>query len=105
MILIHEKIFFDVFHKNYDLYNDFMKVIQYEYKQTILDLKNSKTVLDIRNNTHKLVSIISNLMSTSCDELLYICKLLLFNEKTCTVDFYLPYVKEIIEYDKHKIGL
>lgn len=105
MILIHERLFCDIFDKNYDLYIEFMKVVQDEYKETIIVLHNSNTVLDIRNNTHKLVGILSNLLSTSCDELLYICKWLLFNEKTYSIDFYLPYVKQIIEYDKHKIGL
>lgn len=105
MINIHKNLFYDVFNKNFDLYDDFIKVIKKEYTKCINDLDKSTNVLEIRNNVHKIVGIISNLLSTKCDELLYLCKLLLFTKKTESIDIYLPYVKNIIEYDKTIIGL
>ena len=105
MINIHKNLFYEVFNKNIDLYYDFIKIIKQEYNGCIIDLAKSTTVLEIRNNTHKMLSIITNLLSTKCDELLYLCKLLLFTKKTEPIHIYLPYVKDIIEYDRKIIGL
>ena len=105
MILIHKKLFYEVFNKNIDLYFDFMNIIKSEYSDVIIILKNSSAIPEIRSATHKLVSIISNLLCDNCAEILALCKLLLLNEKNYDISFYLPCVKNIIDYDKTKIGL
>ena len=105
MISIHKKLFYEVFDKNIDTYFEFIKNINQEYSETIVDLRKSNTILEIRNNTHKIVGIISNLVSTRCDELLYICKTLLQNEKKTPIYLYMPHVENIIKYDKSILGL
>lgn len=105
MINIHKKLFYEVFDKNIDAYNDFIKIINHEYVETINNLKISNNIVDIRFNVHKLISIINNLLSTKCDELLYLCRLLLLTEKIVHIDLYLLYIKNIINYDKNNLGL
>lgn len=105
MININKKLFYEVFNKDIDAYYDFIEIIDEEYIETINSLKLCNTVTEIRYNVHKLIGIINNLLNTKCDELLYMCRILLLNEKTANIDLYLPYVKNIINYDKNELGL
>jgi len=105
MIRIHKDLFYNTFNKNIDLYLEFIEIIKSEYKETIYNLSKSTTILDIRNNVHKLISIISNIKSSITNELLYLCKLLLQNEKIMNIDYYYPMVKPIVEYNSYIIGL
>lgn len=105
MISINNYIFNEVCEKNMDVYNEFISCIKAEYKNVIKVLKNSTTIEDVRFQTHKLVGIINNL---DANELMYICKLILLIDKNDThiqMAFYEPYIREIIDYDKSKIGL
>ena len=105
MITIHKNIFYDICNKNIDIYFDLINTIRNEYIETIYNLQKSVNVEDIRFNTHKLVSILTNITSIPSDELLYICYLLLLNEKTEDINCYIPYTEQIIQYNKSKLGL
>ena len=105
MLYINKYIFNNICDKNIDTYNEFISCIRKEYINIIEILKNVITIKEVRFQTHKLVTIISNLHA---NELMYICKLILLIDKNDTniqIETYYPYIQEIINYDKSKIGL
>jgi Mg2+ and Co2+ transporter CorA len=108
MIKVHGYILYSIFDKNIDLYNEYIDIIRKEYSDVIIQLQRKQnTIADIRNCAHRLISIISNLYLPS-SEIVYICKLLLSNEKNnpkIGINYYTPYVNMILDYDKSQIGL
>ena len=105
MFYINKYIFNDVCDRNMDIYDEFISCIREEYIDIIKNLTIVKTVTDIRFQIHKLATIINNLHA---NELMYICKLTLLNDKNnknITVETYRKFIQQIIDYDKSKIGL
>ena len=105
MIHINKYIYKDICNKDYNVYLEFMSCIRTEYMNCLNNIKKSTTISEIRFLTHKLVSIISNLIN---NELMYTCKLLLMidkNHPNITIDNYKPYIDIILNYDKTILGL
>jgi len=108
MITIHKKIFYELFDKNIDLYNDFISSMNEDYKRIIKIISNATSIEEIRRNIHSLIGIISVLETSNKNELLYRCRLILLidkNDKNITLKTYASYIEEIINYDKSKLGL
>ena len=108
MITIYKKLFYQVFDKNIDLYNDFMQNINSDYNKIIKKITTSTTIEEIRRNIHSLIGIISIFETNIKDELLYFCRILLMldkNNKTITINDYLLYTEKIVNFDKTKLGL
>jgi len=104
MIKIHKYLFYTIFDKNINLYLEFINTIKKEYSDIIINLKSYNTVNEIRFNIHKLLSLLSNLIIDD-SEIIFLCKSILNYDKNQSVDFYLPTVMLIIEFDKSIIGL
>jgi hypothetical protein len=108
MITIHKKIFYELFDKNIDLYNDFISSMNEDYNRIIKIISNATSIEEIRINIHSLIGIISVLENANTNELLYICRLILLidkNDKNITLKHYASYIEEITNYDKYKLGL
>lgn len=108
MITIHKKIFYELFDKNIDLYNDFIGSMNEDYKRIMKIISNATSIEEIRRNIHSLIGIISVLETANNNELLYRCRLILLidkNDKNITLKHYASYIEEIINYDKSKLGL
>jgi DNA-directed RNA polymerase len=108
MITIHKKIFYEVFDKNIDLYNDFISSMNEDYNRIIKNISNATSIEEIRRNIHSLIGIISVLETANKNYLLYRSRLLLLidkNDKNITLKDYEIYIQEIINYDKSKLGL
>jgi len=104
----HKKLFYEVFNKDYRLYVEFIKMVDLEYDEIIKNLKNVIMVSDIRMNTHRLICILYYLQCTYAEELIYLCKILLNFDKhniNLTRTNYLPFINNIVSFDKSKIGL
>lgn len=105
ILTLHKDLFCDVFEMNYELYKEFIDVVNYDYLIIMDKLKHTKDIIDIRFYVHKLLGIISHF---SKNELTYICVNLLSIPKkdiTIPVSTYKPYVDQILLYDKSLIGL
>jgi hypothetical protein len=108
MITIHKKLFYDVFDKNIDLYNDFIISMNKDYKKIIQNISNATSIEEIRRNIHSFIGIISIFETNITNELLYLSKMLLMldkNDKTITIQVYLYYTEKIVNFDKSKLGL
>lgn len=108
MITIHKKLFYQLFDKNIDLYNDFISTMNEDYKKIITNISNATTIEEIRRNIHSLIGIISVFETNIKNELLYFCRILLIldkNDKNITINDYLLYTEKIINFDKSKLGL
>jgi len=82
MMKIHKNIFYNICDKNVDLYMEIIKNIRDEYKEAITNIKIETNVSIIRYNVHKLLGLICYLGNT--EEIFYICKMMLQNNKTET---------------------
>ena len=108
MISIHKKLFYETFDKNIDLYIEFINIIKEEYINFIKNIVNATSVKELRRNIHSLIGIISVFETNLKNELLYFCKFALNEDKNDTsnvLEKYQPYIKQIVEFDKTKLGL
>jgi hypothetical protein len=108
MIYIIKKLFEEVFERNIDLYNEFITMSRMEYKSIINILSVSDSIIDVRFQVHKLIGILSNLLDSSTNELMYYCKLLIMinkNDTTINFDSYKPYIEMIINFNNSRFGL
>jgi hypothetical protein len=108
MIYIIRKLFEEVFEGNIDLYNEFITMSRMEYKGIINILSVSDSIIDVRFQVHKLIGILSNLLDSSTNELIYYCKLLIMidkNDTTIKFDSYKPYIEMIINFNNSRLGL
>jgi hypothetical protein len=48
--IIHNKIFTEIFNKNYDLYFEFIQMISQEYDEIIKNIKHTNTISIVRMN-------------------------------------------------------
>lgn len=102
-----QKIFYQLFDKNIDLYNDFMQNMNSDYNKIITNISTATTIEEIRRNTHSLIGLIS-IFEMNDSELLYFCRILLMldkNDKNITINDYFLYTEKIINFDKSKLGL
>ena len=105
MYPINKYLFETVFEKDNEMYQDFMYEVDNEYTEIINNLKRVITISEIRQNIHKLLSVVINLVEKNY-EMIYYCKLCLLIDKSETnVKFYTEYIKMILAYDKSKMGL
>ena len=105
MYPINKYLFETVFEKDNEMYQEFMYEVDNEYTEIINNLKRINTISEIRQNIHKLLSVVINLVDKNY-EMIYYCKLYLLIDKSETnVKWYTEYIKIILAYDKSKIGL
>lgn len=94
MIRIHKSIFYDICEKNIDLYNDFMKDLLNDYKETLREIQVKNGIKTIRFYTHRMFGIICYLSNSA--EVFYICKMILAVDKQETdVAKYEYWIKEL----------
>jgi hypothetical protein len=108
MISINKKIFYEVFDKNIDLYYEFIRMLSNDYKKTINNISTANNVADLRKNIHSLIGIVSNFDTMQAQELIYLCKTTLLIHKDnpeITLEMYLQYTQQIVNFDKNKLGL
>jgi UTP-glucose-1-phosphate uridylyltransferase len=108
MIKLDKKLFYEVFDKNIDLYNDFINTMKEDYNRIIQNISNATSIEEIRRNTHTLIGTISVFEIYAKNELLLSCINMLNldkNDKTIKIENYIPYIKEIVDFDKTKLGL
>jgi len=79
--IIHTKLFNEICNQDIQLYVEFIDMVNYEYDQSIQIMETSDDVLHIRMNVHKLIGILSYLYSEPTEEIIYLCKILLQNDK------------------------
>jgi hypothetical protein len=106
--IIHTKLFNEICNQDIQLYVEFIDMVNYEYDQSIQIMETSDDVLHIRMNVHKLIGILSYLYSEPTEEIIYLCKILLQNDKNnknLTKFEYLHFIDNIIRFDKDKLGL
>ena len=105
MYPINKYLFENIFDKVNELYQEFMRSIDNEYLETIHNLKNVNTTLDIRLMIHKILSVVINL-SDKNHEIIYYCRLALSIDKNeNNTKHYSEYIKMITTYDKAIMGL
>jgi hypothetical protein len=105
MYPINKYLFENIFEKNNELYQEFMRAVDTEYTDTVNTLKCVNTIPEIRKTIHKLLSIVVNLNGQNY-EMVYYCQLvLLINKKETNVKWYTEYIKMILAYDKTEMGL
>jgi hypothetical protein len=101
---LHKNILDNICDGNIQYYIEYMDSLKLEIKNTIKGisafLKNSD-IVQLRANVHKLISIICYLEKN--DELLHICKYILFepkpNEAKYDIANYIYYTNELLKYD------
>lgn len=108
---LHKMVYKNICDCNMDYYNEYISEIKDDFIKIIKNIKtikifeNSKDIINLRQNVHKLISLICYLDRS--DDLLHLCKYVLHQPKDNITNpdlfNYKYYVDEILSYDYSKI--
>ena len=102
----HIKKFYNDLFCNTSEYDEYICMVREEYDNIIDIIDNTTDVKIIRSNSHKLLGILLNLLGDNIyeNDLIYLCKILLKNNKnTTSYSIYIPFIENIVKFDKKKL--